>query len=320
MAGNSAPHGPHQAIKTDDVRWRFTLRLFDTLWQQYCERVQYVQTYAQVVARAGGHFVNDHIALRTFACQQPTTGIVSLSRIFEALGYQPANCYQFVDKHLSAIHFQHPHAEFPKVFISELKVWELPAAAQEIVTRSLATHRDPLPDSLLSSLPRIGKCAEEDQRSMQQLINWFTQLPWDLPESQDVHAVNQVSQYAAWVLVHGYNVNHFTSLINSHGVAALDDIEKTIDALKQAQVPMKAEIEGQRGSKLRQSATEAVVIDVAVRDGGQVTKMPWTYAYFELAERGVVVDPETGKTHRFEGFLGPQATQLFEMTKISETK
>ena len=41
----------------------------------------------------------------------------------------------------------------------------------------------------------------------------------------------------------------------------------------------------------------------------------WTYAYFELAERGEVVDRESGESTRFEGFLGAQATQLFEMTR-----
>jgi hypothetical protein len=131
-----------------------------------------------------------------------------------------------------------------------------------------------------------------------------------------VAALNKVSQYAAWVLVHGYNVNHFTSLINSHGVPALDDIEKTIAALQKAGVPMKAEIEGERGSKLRQTATEAVTIDVAVHDKGMPAMMPWTYAYFELAQRDSVVDAASGKKVRFEGFLGPQATNLFEMTRV----
>jgi hypothetical protein len=79
---------------------------------------------------------------------------------------------------------------------------------------------------------------------------------------------------------------------------------------------MKAEIEGEPGSKLRQTATEAVTIDVAVHDRGQPVSLPWTYAYFELAQRGTIADPVTGKTARFEGFLGPQATNLFEMTRV----
>jgi hydrogenase maturation factor len=49
---------------------------------------------------------------------------------------------------------------------------------------------------------------------------------------QDLQAVNQETQYGAWVLVHGYNVNHFTSLINSHKVPELDTIEKTAKALE----------------------------------------------------------------------------------------
>ena len=60
----------------------------------------------------------------------------------------------------------------------------------------------------------------------------------------------------------------------------------------------------------------AVTIDVAAHDHGSPAKMPWTYAYFELAQRDTVIDPSTGKKVRFEGFLGPQATNLFEMTRI----
>ena len=117
--------------------------------------------------------------------------------------------------------------------------------------------------------------------------------------------------------MHGYNVNHFTSLVNSHGVESLNSLETTIAALAAAGVPMKAGIEGEPGSKLRQSATEAVTIDVAVTDQGRPATMPWTYAYFELAERNPVVDQTTGELVRFEGFLGPQATNLFEMTRVS---
>lgn len=45
--------------------------------------------------------------------------------------------------------------------------------------------------------------------------------------------------------------------------------------------------------------------------------MPWSYAYFELAQRDTYKDPLTGKVMRYEGFLGQQATNLFDMTKIA---
>lgn len=309
--------GPHSSIPAADAREQFAIELFDRLWERYRGRVAHVATYERVIQDAGATFVNDHIAFRTFACQQPLTGVASISRIFEALGYRPAGCYSFEDKHLSAIHFQHPNAQFPKLFISELKTWELSVPSQEIIACTVANHRQPLPLESLSLLASMST-GDSPQRQclMEQALDWLQTLPWTVPGKAEVTALNAESQYAAWVLVHGYNVNHFTSLINSHGTKALDDIEKTIAALQKAGVPMKADIEGARGSKLRQSSTEAAVIDVDVRENGNTTRMPWTYAYFELAERGEVTDPETGQRTRFEGFLGPQATQLFEMTKV----
>jgi hypothetical protein len=357
----SQPLGPHGALAARDAAEQFCCKLFDRLWDRYRQRVSYAAAYEQVVTQAGATFVNDHIAFRTFASQHPTTGIVSLSRIFEALGYRAAGCYHFPDKCLSAIHFQHANPRFPKLFISELQLWQLPAEPRRLILNAVASHR-PLPDDgLLASLAGVSgnggsgnsgsgnsgsgnsgsgnggvgdrvagtgissgqqAAADDEQRRaelLDRVVGYFEQLPWDLPSREDVEALNRHSQYAAWVLVHGYNVNHFTSLINSHQVASLNDIDKTVAALRSAGVPMKPDIEGQPGSKLRQTATEAVVIDVAVRDCGKAGQMPWTYAYFELAERGDVRDAETGQSCRFEGFLGPQATNLFEMTRRTDS-
>jgi hypothetical protein len=308
--------GPHQGISLHSARERFLAELFDTLWQRYRERVSYVQTYEQVIRACGATFVNDHIAFRTFATQQPLAGIATISRIFEALGYRAASCYHFDDKQLSAIHFQHANPQLPKLFISELRVWELPAAARETIARTVKSHRPPIDTQTLTALAGLDQSQAAAAELMPRVVREFHELPWLLPAREDVEKLNQISQYAAWVLVHGYNVNHFTSLINSHGKPELDTIEKTIAALQKAGVPMKKEIEGEVGSKLRQSATEAVTIDVDVHDRGFPARMPWTYAYFELAQRDPMVDPATGKATRFEGFLGPQATNLFEMTRV----
>jgi hypothetical protein len=234
------------------------------------------------------------------------------------LGYRAADCYNFEDKHLNAIYFQHPQPNFPKVFISELRTWELKPSSKHIIHGTLKTHRTNLPESFLADLHHLETKSESSRESLlDEAVEFFLELPWHLPEKSDLLELNLDSQYAAWVLVHGYNVNHFTSLINSHKVPALDDIEKTSKALLDSGVPMKKEIEGARGSKLRQTATEAVVIDVPVLENGKLTTMPWTYAYFELAQRDTFKDLGTGKLLRYEGFLGPQATNLFEMTKIA---
>ena len=311
-------NGPHGAFEASCRKEEFALELFDRLWSRYRERVSYVSDYERIVHDSGATFVNDHIAFRTFANQHPHTGITTISRIFEALGYRAAGCYQFEGKHLNAVHFQHSHPCFPKLFFSELKTWELGFAAQQAISATLSSHRQPIADRALTRLISLDDDKQRDWTDlMDTVLMQFHELPWELPAMEHVIALNKESQYAAWVLVHGYNVNHFTSLINSHDVDELDDIEKTIQALQATGVPMKDHIEGEKGSKLRQSATAAVVIDVEVLDGGSKTCMPWTYAYFELAERNRITDPATGEAVRFEGFLGPQATNLFEMTRRS---
>ena len=310
--------GPHHALNSKNASERFVLNLFDRLWEKFRSRVSYVNNYETLIQESGASFFNDHIALRTFCSQNPLAGISSISRIFEALGYRAADCYNFEDKHLNAIYFQHPQPNFPKVFISELRTWELKPSSKHIIHGALKTHRTNLPESFLADLHHLETKSESSRESLlDEAVEFFLELPWHLPEKSDLIELNLDSQYAAWVLIHGYNVNHFTSLINSHKVPALDDIEKTSKALLDSGVPMKKEIEGARGSKLRQTATEAVVIDVAVLENGKLTTMPWTYAYFELAQRDTFKDLGTGKLLRYEGFLGPQATNLFDMTKIA---
>ena len=310
--------GPHHALNSKNATERFILNLFDWLWEKFRSRVSYVNNYETLIQESGASFFNDHIALRTFCSQNPLAGISSISHIFEALGYRAADCYNFEDKHLNAIYFQHPQPNFPKVFISELRTWELKPSSKHIIHGALKTHRTNLPESFLADLHHLETKSESSRESLlDEAVEFFLELPWHLPEKSDLLELNLDSQYAAWVLVHGYNVNHFTSLINSHKVPALDDIEKTSRALLNSGVPMKKEIEGARGSKLRQTATEAVVIDVPVLENGKLITIPWAYAYFELAQRDTFKDLETGKLLRYEGFLGPQATNLFDMTKIA---
>lgn len=318
-AGISAHQAPHRDIPVGGEKEKFVLKLFDDLWERYRTRVAHVQTYERVIREHGGKFVNDHIAFRTLAAQNPGTGIFTLARVFQALGFSPLACYEFPDKHLSSIHLQHPNRQFPKLFISELKSWELSGPSRKIIHTNLKGHRPSLPDAVLEDLHRLASVSSKQRKDLLELlIHFFGELPWRPPRRQDVVNLDKESQYGAWVLLNGYDVNHFTASVNSHGVSALDDIEKTVDALKKAGVPMKKEIEGARGSILRQSSTASVVLPFRVRgkSGGEL--LNWSYAYFEIAERGFVTNPQTGRKERFEGFLGAQATQLFEMTKVQK--
>jgi hypothetical protein len=166
--------GPHRGIAGGAGREKFLAELFDTLWDRYRERVSYVQTYEKVIREAKATFVNDHIAFRTFATQQPLEGIASISRIFEALGYRAAGSYHFDDKQLSAIHYQHANQQFPKLFISELKTWELPAAARGIIEKAVRSHRPAIASGTLAALANLDKDASPATELLPQVWLSFT--------------------------------------------------------------------------------------------------------------------------------------------------
>jgi hypothetical protein len=305
-SSSACVNGPHLPLASpNDPQEVFCAKLFDRLWDAYQQRVPYVGIYESLNPRG---FVNDHIAFRTFASH--TTGIITLSRIFEALGYRVEGVYQFPTKCLTALHLEHANnPKLPKLFLSELRIWELPDDARAIVEEHLDTHcKELASNGVLARLSRFDLSDDEQDRLLDQFSMFFETLPWKTPTKEAIHFLNQHSQYAAWVLVHGYKVNHFTALV--------DSVEDVVALLDKTGVPMKASIEGAPLSKLRQTATLAVVIDVPVSEDSTTTTMPWPYAYFEICERNSVVMAD-GAKRRFEGFLGAQATELFEMTRAN---
>ena len=298
------------------MKTQIARELWNNLWEKYSARVSYAQVYQQMITEAGGSVANDHIAFRSLRLSVDTErgkinlGIDYLAQIAEALGYSAAGEYIFADKHLYARHYRHPQQEefdLPKLFISELIVEELPDAIAQLIYRTVTSNFDINSSKDLSSIEALTP--------INQLQNIFTR-PWGTPFKSVVEQVNKVTQYGAWVLLHGYAVNHFTGYINRQNTPIYPDIESTARELSQRGVPMKAEIEGSRGSGLRQTATQAVTENVTVIDdvSGEKISIPWTYAYYEIAERNEV-EIAPGQKALFEGFLGSQATNLFEMTR-----
>jgi len=287
------------------------LHLWDRLWQQYRARVSYAQIYEQMILQAGGIVANDHIAFRSLRLNIDTPkgrqnlGIEYLASVAEALGYTAAGEYVFPAQKLYARHYQHPAQEqldLPKLFISELIVEELPEAIASLIHQSVS-------DAQLLDAKSV------DDTEIEQLANIFTR-PWSPPKQSVVEEVNQVTQYGAWVLLHGYAVNHFTGYVNRQQTSQYPDIEITANGLAALGVPMKAQIEGGLEVGLRQTATHAVTEMVTVIDDttGKLIQIPWTYAYYEIAQR-YQVEKTSGKQGVFDAFLGKNAQYLFEMTR-----
>lgn len=100
-------------------------------------------------------------------------------------------------------------SDLPRIFISEIRVGALTAAAQAIIHRTVercpaATGRW-APLSTLLGVP-----------------------PWPAPSLADFNALAEESEYAAWVLCHGYAVNHATVAVHrlaglQGGIAALNE-------------------------------------------------------------------------------------------------
>ena len=298
-----------------------TGELLGRLWTQFLNRVSYADKYSQLVTQKGGNVVNDHIALRTLNThtgEQPE-GIRAMKHILEILEYKPVGKYRFSKRRLSAVHFEHPDEMLPKIFVSQLEVEELPGWAQRLIHDTVKDTPYLLSDTgieLLQLLKREGELTfEAGQLLVDDLVQYFRR-PWGIPLKEDVIKLSDISQYGAWVLLHGNSVNHFTAFINFQDVQEWPDLETTCKALEAAGVPMKENIEGITGSKLRQSATKAVKEAVEVRGEDGIEKMDWTYAYYELAERGFV--EENGQRKLFSGFLGDQAQHLFDMTKTTD--
>src|SRR3954447_22270453 len=74
---------------------------------------------------------NDHIAFRTMGV--PHLGIQSLEKIFLHYGYEKRDHYFFPAKKLDAYWYAPPSSEYPRIFISELRVNDLSANTQNII-------------------------------------------------------------------------------------------------------------------------------------------------------------------------------------------
>jgi hypothetical protein len=297
-----------------------TQRLLDRLWTGYTERVAYARRYAELVTEKGGRVVNDHCAFRTFNCptgEQPA-GIEAIGTVLESLGYLRRDPYAFPSKHLNSFHYQHPdNREFPKFFVTQLEVDALSEDVAELIKEAVDDTPDLLggaPRALLAELKANGEVDEANAEALVEALVGFFARPWAPPKRLTVLRVNDESQFAAWTLLHGNAVNHFTAYVNFQEVPDWPDIEATAAGLSAAGVPMKDRIEGEPGSKLRQTSTQAVDEECAVTEAdGSGSTLTWSYAYYELAERGTI--EQNGEKMGFDGFLGEQATNLFEMTK-----
>lgn len=257
--------------------------LLDAMWQDYLALTPDAKPIHQLFSGLNqGSVINDHIALRTFNIDK-----VSLDKIakpFLDAGYQSVDDYQFPAKKLYAKYYQHSDDTLPKVFISELKVEELPEHCQDIIK------------ALVSQV-------SEDLVSQQGFC--YSGRPWDVSREQYQKLASE-SEYASWVAAHGFRPNHFTVSINH--LSSHPDIQSVNQLLLDNGYAMNTSgglIKGSPDVLLEQSSTLAKEVNVSFTDG--ILKVPG--CYYEFALRYPMPDGQL-----YQGFVAASADKIFEST------
>ena len=293
--------------------------VMQNLREIYLRRVPYAQRYVDLVTGMGGTFVPDHLAFRTLNTttgEQPA-GTRAIGHLFKTLNYRKMGGYRFKKQKLNAVYYEHKEGLFPKIFVSQLEVEELPEWAGHLIHEVVDDTQYLMSDmaiELMNCLESDGSLNEEAAEILLIELTGYFRRPWKMPSWESMLKLNDISQYAAWVLLHGNSVNHFAALVNQQQVAAWPEIEATCMGMAEEGIPMKRKIEGEKGSLLRQSATMPVMERYLFPGKeGEEKEMEWTYAYFELTERGWLHEGETPTL--FPGFIPEQAGHLFQMTR-----
>ncbi len=284
------------------------------LMRRYRERVPDVAKVSDAMIAEGiiadtNEIENDHIAFRTMGVSQ--LGIKSFEKIFIHFGYQKRDYFYFEAKKLDAYWFSPPKPEYPRIFVSELRVRDLPQHIQDIIS----SYTDEVNSDPVDSLDLNDGAAVDE---------FLHKALWRIPTWDDYSALLEESEYAAWVIYNRYYLNHYTISVHNlregyNTIEAFNTfLEKTGIKLNDSGGKIKISPDG----GLLQSSTVAEIIDAEFA-GGEIH--PISGSYVEFAERKVLPQfqhlkpSEIKREHRREGFEAGNADKIFESTFTSQT-
>jgi len=284
------------------------------LMQRYQERVPDVAAIiaamiTENLIQVPEDIENDHIAFRTIGV--PELGIQSLEKIFLHYGYTKREPYHFKEKKLDAFWYAPPAPNYPRIFVSELRVKDLSAEAQRIITSyTKEVLVDPVSNLNLDDGPAVD--------------TFLHSALWRTPTLADYQTLAAESEYAAWVIYNRYYLNHFTISLQNlpagyNTVADFNSfLEKEGFVLNNAGGKIKESPDG----LLLQSSTVAKMIPATFANN-EVQKIAGSYV--EFAERRVLPQyanlpaDQITRAHRREGFEAGNADRIFESTYSSQT-
>lgn len=288
------------------------------LMRRYKERVPDVEKIFKSLKRRGvindeADIENDHIAFRTYGV--PNLGLASLEKIFLHLGYIRKDPYFFESKKLNAFWYAPPADCYPRIFISELRVPDLSAAAQEIIHRYTGEiDTDPVDELDLDD----GESIDE-----------FLHRPlWSLPSWAEYQTLLSESEYAAWVLYNRYYLNHFTISVHNlpEGYDTVDNFNRFLEEEGVRLNDSGGKVKKSPDGLLIQSSTVAQVLQSEFKTADGVELRPIAGSYVEFAERKALPEfaalsrGELRRMHRRDGFEAQNADKIFESTYTTQTE
>ena len=293
-------------------------RVLAGLISRYRERVPDVRAIIDKMVEEGviksqTDTENDHIAFRTMGVRP--LGIASLEKIFLHYGYERRDIYDFPVKKLTAYWYAPPEPQYPRIFISELRVHELSDQSEEIIlSYTDEVRRDPVLDLNLDDASEVDA---------------FLHKPlWRTPTWDDYVDLRTESEYAAWVIYNRYYLNHLAISVHAlpKGYNTIDDFNFFLESngfrLNDSGGKAKVSADG----LLIQSSTVAAMMDAEFDDGrgGWLTKqISGSYVEFAerrpLAEYTVLAADQITRQQRREGFEAASADRIFESTYSSQT-
>lgn len=253
---------------------------------------------------------NDHIAFRTLAV--PHLGIASIEKIFLHYGYVKRDHLNFESKKLDAYWYAPPAPNFPRIFVSELRVHQLSEKAQSILHSytNTITH-DPVNDINLNDPQAVGE--------------FLHQGLWRLPTLEDYQILMSESEYASWVIYNRYYLNHYTISLQHlpEGFCTCNDFNTFLESIGIKLNDSGGKVKISPDGLLSQSSTVAQVIEAPFAHG---QKLSIAGSYVEFAERKVLPEfnhlskNELKREHYRDGFEAGNADKIFESTFTNQLK
>mmetsp|Transcript_29452 Transcript_29452/g.49550 ORF Transcript_29452/g.49550 Transcript_29452/m.49550 type:complete len:345 (-) Transcript_29452:1484-2518(-) len=278
----------------------FASKILDHFAENYTKNTPTAVRILEDLHSAGEVVRNDHVAFRSFSGD---LGIKAIEAPFILTGFQKMEALFFPEKKLRAHWYRPPNPNLPRVFISEIIVDQLSTKSQEIINKYLKEV-----DPAVSALVPLAAAIEH--------------RPWPMPSAEDYDILSKESEYAGWVLVHDFKINHVT--VSVHGMKVYNRLEKLNAFLKEKKYVLNdssGEIKVSEDGLLKQSSTIADKMEIAFSDGSTRT-IP--YAYIEFAERLPLpqyqhLPPEQiTEELRRDGFEASNADKIFESTYVKQ--